>query len=346
MTRVSRARKIVAAAAYGGGGLTALGAGLYALLVGEAKLAAHVIGEIPGDPPMADGVYGYGDGPPIRFVVLGDSTACGLGVADPYRTPAARVAAGLSAVAERPVELTNVAVCGAVSKNLAEQAERALAAVAHPDLAAVLIGANDVTHHIKPALSVRHLDMTVRRMREAGAQVIVGTCPDLGTIKPIAQPLRWFTRRWSRQLAAAQTIAIVEAGARSVALADLLGPEFANHPDEMFGPDGFHPSARGYADAASAMLPSACAALGLWPAARALPDTRRGEGVLPVHLAATEAAEDPGAEVAGTRVAGRERGPRGRWATLMRRDRGEVDAPEEAAADRSTRHEDGGLQCG
>ena len=29
------------------------------------------------------------------------------------------------------------------------------------------------------------------RLRIAGCQVVVGTCPDLGTIRPIQPPLRW-----------------------------------------------------------------------------------------------------------------------------------------------------------
>jgi lysophospholipase L1-like esterase len=322
MTRAWRARRLAAAAAYGGGGLTVLGAFVYGVLIGEAKLAERTIGERYAAPPDADGTYGTGRPDPLGFIVLGDSLACGLGVADPAETPAALVATGVSAVAERPVHLTNRAVSGAESRDLRDQCDKALADAPGAELALILIGANDVTHRIKPAVSVRHLDRTVRRLRAAGAEVVVGTCPDLGTIEPIAQPLRWLARRWSRQLAAAQTIAVVEAGARTVALADLLGRAFAGSPKEMFGPDRFHPSARGYADAAAAVLPSACAALGLWPEAETLPDVRRGESVLPVYLAAAEAVEEPGTEVAGTEVAGRERGPRGRWTTLMRRPRG------------------------
>ena len=57
-----------------------------------------------------------------------------------------------------------------------------------------------------------------------------GTCPDLGTVRPIPQPLRQVARRWSRRLAAAQTIATVEAGGRSVSLGSILGPEFDAAP--------------------------------------------------------------------------------------------------------------------
>ena len=43
-------------------------------------------------------------------------------------------------------------------------------------------------------VSVRHLRDAVRRLTEAGTEVVVGTCPDLGTIQPIRPPLRWV--RW------------------------------------------------------------------------------------------------------------------------------------------------------
>jgi hypothetical protein len=170
---------------------------------------------------------------------------------------------------------------------------------------------------------VRHLSQAVSRLVAAGCGVVVGTCPDLGTLEPVAQPLRLIARRWSRDLAAAQTVAAVEAGARTVSLGDLLGDEFRRMPGEMFSADRFHPSAAGYAAAAAAVLPSVCAAAGYWPdgGTERSPDSRRGEGVAPVALAAVAAADVPGTEVSGTDVAGQQRGPRGRWAVLLRRRR-------------------------
>lgn len=319
MLRALTARRIATAAVYGGGGITALGGLAFGLLVVEAKLARRIIQATPtGDPPVADGLYGaHLPGEPISFAVLGDSTAAGLGVHRPDETPGALLATGLSAIAGRPVRLTNVARSGSRSEALDGQVTQAL--TARPDIAVIMIGANDVTARISPAVSVRHLDQAVRRLLATGCRVVVGTCPDLGSVKPLMQPLRWIAQRASRQLAAAQTIVAVERGARTVSLGDLLGREFAADPVEMFSADRYHPSARGYAAAAMALLPSIAAALGLEPEAEAEPEPGRGVGVLPVYLAAAEAAEEPGMEVAGTRVAGRERGPRGRWVTLLRR---------------------------
>lgn len=315
------ARKIAAAAALGGGGLTALGATAYGLLVVEGLLARKVIGRPHGmEGPVADGMYGSFAGLPVHVAMLGDSTSVGLGMSDPAHTPGVLIANGLAAVAERPVRLSVFGKSGATSAQLATQVDKAVKA--RPDIAVIFIGANDVSTQTPPATAVRHLSKAVRRLREAGAEVVVGTCPDIGTVRPIAQPLRWVMRRWSRQLAAAQTVAVVEAGGRTVAFADLLGPEFATNPGEMFGPDRFHPSDRGYAQAAYAVLPSVCAALELWPE----PQPARGEGLQPIYLAAATAAEEPGTEVTATRVAGRATGPHGRWVTLLRRRLGDADA--------------------
>jgi lysophospholipase L1-like esterase len=295
----------------GGGGLTALSAATYGLLFAEGVMARRIIGQPHGiEGPPADGVYGDFDGEPIRMIMLGDSLSVGLGTTDPADTPGVLIASGLAIIAERPVQLTVLGKSGAVSAELGDQVDRALKA--RPEIAIIFIGTNDVTTQAMPAQAVRHLQKAVRRLREAGAEVVVGTCPDLGTVRPIAQPLRWVTRRWSRQLAAAQTVAVVEAGGRTVAFADLLGPEFDTNPTEMFGLDRFHPSAKGYLQAAYTVLPSVCSALELWPE----PQPQRSESI---YLAAAMAAEEPGAEVSAARVAGRATGARGRWATKLRR---------------------------
>ena len=46
MSKAGAARKLASAALYGGGGVSVLGAGLYGVLVGEAKLARKAIGPV------------------------------------------------------------------------------------------------------------------------------------------------------------------------------------------------------------------------------------------------------------------------------------------------------------
>jgi len=324
--RARRARKIAATAAYGGGGLAAASAALgvigYAVVRAEAAIARRIVGSPFDGAPAHDGRYGSGPGEPIHFIVIGDSTAAGLGADEPQQTVGAIIATGVSALLGRRVELTNRAVVGAESSDLERQLADAVEDGGPPDLVVVMVGANDVTHRVDRASAVRHLETVVRRARGFGAEVVVGTCPDLGTVEPVPQPLRLLMRRWSRDLAAAQTVAVVEAGGRTVSLGDLLGPEFYASPREMFGADRFHPSAAGYARAAAALLPSVCAAMGVWGApgvAERAPEPHRGEGFGPVAVAAGQAVLTPGTEVSPAEVAGQARGPRGRWAALRRR---------------------------
>jgi lysophospholipase L1-like esterase len=295
MTAPSRDRseyRLGPLAAYVGGGLTAaaaLGAGV---LFGQALLARLTIPGAEAPPPRCGGDYGTSFGPlaPLRLAVLGDSTAAGYGVRTRAETPGALLATWISQAARRPVRLTCPAVVGSVSAWLPAQVEVALEAGV--DLAIVFIGANDVTTRASESAAVRHLFESVRELRAAGAEVVVATCPDLGAIAPIKPPLRWAARHWSRQLAAAQTVAAVRAGGRTVSLGDLLGKQFAAAPDRFFGADRYHPSAEGYQLAASVVLPSALASLGLAPE-RAEP---RGE--LPsLPDAAAEAAARPGTEL-------------------------------------------------
>ena len=336
MGKAAAARKLAAAAAYGGGGLTVAGASLYGLLRLEASLARKSIGNADHDPPNATGWYGHGrPGPAIKMALLGDSSAAGYGVQRVQETPGAHLASGLAEGADRRVYLRSVAKVGAQTRDLDTQIDNALPV--EPDVAVILIGANDVTHARLPSESVRLLALGVRRLRDAGVQVVVGTCPDLGTIEPIAPPLRQVARAWSRRLAAAQTVAAVEAGGRTVSLGSVLGPEFAATPKVLFGPDRFHPSAAGYSSLAAVMLPSLLAAMDVIPFEDLVPEAARGETVRPLTEAAVEAAHHPGTEVDGTTVAGTDRGTRGRWVQLRRRRRqpeSEAEVPEttEAAA--------------
>jgi lysophospholipase L1-like esterase len=289
--------RLAAAAAYAGGAVTALGALGVGLLFGQALIARMSIPGAEAPPPRSDGDYGTAfvgstvvGAPVIRLAVIGDSTAAGYGVTAREHTPGALLAGWIAAAARRPVRLTCPAVVGSISAWLPRQVEAVVEAGV--DLAIIFIGANDVTTRTPVATAVGFLGDAVRTLRGAGADVVVATCPDLGTIRPIQPPLRWLARRWSRQLAVAQAVAAVQAGARTVSLGDLLGPQFDAAPEQMFGADRYHPSADGYRAAAGAVLHAALAALGV---EAELPATTASLPSLP--QAAARAARTPGTEL-------------------------------------------------
>jgi lysophospholipase L1-like esterase len=316
----SRSRRLpTRAAALAAGGLGAGAAGLFAVLAAEAKFAhatVHAVELKP--PPDATGWYGPDrPGAPIKVALLGDSSAAGYGLEVVEETPGALLAGGIAEQMDRPVRLDEIAVVGALTADLDLQVDQTISL--RSDVAVILIGANDVVRLKRPSRSVRHLARAVRRLREAGIAVVVGTCPDLGTIQPILPPLRQIARAWSRRVAAEQTLHTIRAGGRTLSLADILGAEFRAQPGFFFGPDKFHPSAPGYAALAAVLVPSTLAALGLVDDEEADLETVRGRVVLPIAAAALRAVNRQGTELDPTEMPPRRFGVRGLWVTLRRR---------------------------
>jgi lysophospholipase L1-like esterase len=300
--QTSPQNRLGAVAAYTGGALTAASALGFGLLFGQVLIARLTIPGAEEPPPRSSGDYGtqFAGARPLRLAVIGDSTAAGYGVHTRAETPGALLSTWIAEKARRPVRLTCPAVVGSVSEWLDAQSD--IAIEAGVDLAIIFIGANDVTTRVSDSVAVAYLYEAVTKLRHAGAEVVVATCPDLGTVRPIQPPLRWLARRWSRQLAAAQTVAAVRAGARTVSLGDLVGPQFAAAPERMFGADRYHPSDEGYRAASGAVLPAALAALGLRTDDENLQTAAARlelEDVAPVALtdAAVAAVREPGTEV-------------------------------------------------
>ena len=250
---------VAGAVGFAGGGL---GYGARALLQRQGEHARRLIGKPLGEEaPQADRVWRKSYGDPLDLLLLGDSIAAGLGAETRKQTLGGRLSKALAKELHRSVRLTTAAVVGSESSRLGEQID-GLPAGYRPDVAVIVVGGNDVTHRVPVAESVAHLREAVRRLRERGSAVVVGTCPDLGALRPVPQPLRSLGSRASRQLAAAQAGAALEAGAHVVSLADVVGPFFITNPDEMFSLDRFHPSPAGYQHTARAVLPSVLAAMG------------------------------------------------------------------------------------
>ena len=287
-----RAAWVAKRAAYGvgtSGLLAGLGMGVVAT---EARLARKRIGEPTEQAPDPSGSYGRPRRGvrPLHLAVLGDSSAAGLGVDDAAETPGALLAGMLARDLRRRVALDVQAVTGAQSKDLDIQVQRALR---HPvDIAVVMIGANDVTHRVPTSTATRALGRAISTLQAADAKVVVGTCPDLGSVRPLMQPLRKVARIRSRQMAQAQLVVAVEHGAVAVSLGDLLGAEFARN-DHLWSLDRFHPSPAGYLRVISALLPSVLRSLGVQIAG--IEVVR--DSVQDVDVAAAVAASDPGLEV-------------------------------------------------
>lgn len=244
------------------------------LLSGQADQARRIIAKSWEVPPRADGVYAPGGGAcekwhrglpfDLHLMVFGDSTATGYGCLVADEVPGVLIARGLAEQSGKRIRLSTKAIVGATSKGLSGQIDAMFVTGPPPDAAVVMIGANDVTATNGIGPSARRLGAAVRRLRASGAVVVVGTCPDFGVITAIPQPLRLVARTLGLRLARAQAAAVSAAGGVPVPFSDLLSPAFLKTPDLLFSADMYHPSAAGYALAATQLLPALCKQLGEW----------------------------------------------------------------------------------
>ncbi|MFE9747254.1 SGNH/GDSL hydrolase family protein [Saccharothrix saharensis] len=198
----------------------------------------------------------------LRFRVLGDSLAAGVGCTRVEETLGERLAAVLRAEGHA-VDLGVHAVSGARSTGLDAQVRAAVRAGV--DVALIVIGANDLTSFTPPAVGARLLHDAVAGLRRAGGQVVVATAPNLGVVSHVPPAYRAFVSQASGLYARAQADAVVRAGGAVAAVGAEVSTRFAAEP-ALFSADRFHPSAAGYAVIADALAPSVRAAANRWAA--------------------------------------------------------------------------------
>lgn len=255
-------RPLLTGSATGLGALSILGLVGHQLFQRQARTARRLIGKPLGEVALgADKTYKKKYGDRIDLLMLGDSIAAGLGADQPGHTLGGQLARRLAKSTKRAVRLHTGACVGAETSMVRAQLS-ALPASYRADVAVIVVGGNDVTHRVRPSASGRQLAEVIEALQTQGTEVVVGTCPDLGALMAVPQPLRAVGARASRQLAATQRQVATGLGAHAVSLAEVVGPFFIAQPDAMFAVDRFHPSGAGYRRTAKALLPSVLAALG------------------------------------------------------------------------------------
>jgi len=247
--------------------LRRVGAGVALVLVlvalvlgGQALYAARRTYVAAEAAPAVSGRFGPANGPALRMVVVGDSTAAALGATRTETSVGGRLAAAVAERSGQPVELSSVAFSGARAADLDGQVQRALAGV-RPDVAVVLVGANDAIHATPLEAVEQDVGAAVRRLASAGVKVVVGTAPDLGGGRALPRPLRDIAAWRGRAVADVSERAVRGAGGTPVDLAALTGPAFRADAGNLSS-DLWHPSDAGYALWADAMLPAVLRAAG------------------------------------------------------------------------------------
>ena len=189
---------------------------------------------------------------PIRLLVLGDSTAVGVGTDHQEDALAGNLARSLSAEWERGVTWEVIGQKGATTKDLLERFLPAATQKTY-DVIFLTIGANDVLG-IRTRRAFRHdYRAILRRLRSANPEaLILASClPTFSQFHSLPNPLRWAIQLHGTNLeAAAMAIANAEPGV-------IRSPPAPEYNDDFFATDHFHPSAAGYRDWVDFTLASA-----------------------------------------------------------------------------------------
>jgi lysophospholipase L1-like esterase len=144
-----------------------------------------------------------------------------------------------------------------VSADLPAQVRRALSA--RPDLAVVVIGANDLARFVPVDAATADLAAAVRALRACGTHVVVVPAPDMSSVPFVPPAFRSAVRAACAQLQLRQGEAAEAAGATVAHIAAEVGRAFALDP-ALFSADRIHPSSAGYRHIAAALAPTVLAA--------------------------------------------------------------------------------------
>ena len=192
----------------------------------------------------------------LRLAVLGDSIGAGHGAAAPEEQLSRRLAQGLR---DEGFDARGrvFALAGAGSDSLAGQVDKALDW--RPQIAVIVIGANDVVNRRPPQEAADLLSKAVERLCAADIKVVVAPAPDLSTAPRVPSFLRRSVRAASEKVRRAQLVAATDAGA---VVADPEGrtSQLFRRDPALFSADRFHPSSAGYAVIAGALFPDVRAA--------------------------------------------------------------------------------------
>jgi len=226
----------------------ALKLALLPLLLAQGRRVRATALKLPEAAGERHGVAGTGQ-VALRVLIVGDSSAAGVGVGTQDDAFAGQLA---QALAER----TGAAVAWqlvATSGHTAQDAARALAnaALATADLLVTALGVNDVVSQTRPAQFLRSLD-EIHALAVTRAQVTHSWhcgLPPMGTFPLLPQPLRWTLGRDAAHL----DDALVRHLEGQTARLHLPLPEAPRMPGKddatpegWMARDGFHPGLLGY----------------------------------------------------------------------------------------------------
>lgn len=179
------------------------------LLVTQAVLTRRRLPQLPEAAGPRQGVVGRGAADQgLALLILGDSSAAGVGVDHQRDALAGQLSRALAAQLGAPVRWQLCARSGVTTAQALALVDQAAPA----DVAVVVSGVNDVVEQVRPARALRHRQalVTALQQRVGVRQVVMTAVPPMDRFAGLPQPLRWLAgrdaaahesalRRWTAQ---------------------------------------------------------------------------------------------------------------------------------------------------
>ena len=203
------------------------------ILLPQARWVRRTALRLPEAEGPRDGVAGEGT-PALRMLVVGDSSAAGVGIADQAQALALPLAHRVHELLQRPVGWQLIAKSGIDSH---EARDLVAHAPLYPaDVVVTVLGVNDVTGQRSASAYVDNIARLWRDLRERTHARWAVACglPPMGLLTAVPQPLRWYLGRYSDWLDDA-----LRRWAESNALG-FCSLRWAADPS-LLARDGFHP---------------------------------------------------------------------------------------------------------
>ena len=212
------------------------GAGV-ALLAAQGRWVRRRVPRLPPAEGPRSGVVGGASGRPWSVLLLGDSTAVGVGAASQQDALGAQIGVALARISERPVHWRAVGRSGARARTVRCDILHQLDSTRF-DVAVITVGVNDATAFTRVAAYRREMAALVEELRRHADIVVVSGLPPLSVFPALPQPLRAVLGWRARKLDA--VLRTLAAGADDVEYVGIAGEEGG------FADDGFHPGPAGY----------------------------------------------------------------------------------------------------
>jgi len=217
---------------------------LFPLLYAQAKRVRAGTEPLPEPPGPRAAREGKGRDD-LRLLVVGDSSAVGVGAPHQDLALARPLARQLAQRIGRPVRWSLLAEAGLTSA--AALAFLKARDVPEADLAVVVLGVNDITNQVPVAQALKHRgEIAIWLEAHAGvAEVLFPALPEMELFPSLPQPLAWWAGQMSRRNNRAQARwaaawPVRTPRVRHVEMNGLVSPE-------LMASDGFHPGPGLYA---------------------------------------------------------------------------------------------------